>query len=434
MKRFLALFSSFLMLICLVSCVAEPSETKTETLENIKKTEEKKESKTEEKEELLYPTVENPLTWADLDAIPIAKSTMSIDQVRQICVDYFNLGMTFRYVPNASADYIVTLFDLNRTMNEGTLYGGMPYVNSSTGNLYRVMEFYDSETGILDMTLFKNQMTLFGNDCYRGSCWAWARAINSARFVGLTGMTHANGFLILGSYKYDTSITEFEKGASYGRKNVCLENGEQVMFESYALLQKADGTVNSGHVRMATENAVVVRNADNTINGEESYVIVSDQICFNDKNPEKYERVQSDGTKYLNAGGCNWKVTFAEMYKDGYLPFTFAEFLGTDPVEDGQAVVDYTANTITPAALQTVVLSTNYIMSDIRFIVRDAEGKELLNFAKRITKIQTFSDHLSTSASFFDKYAQSGTCTIEVKVQIGNGENLTAYAGTLVKG
>lgn len=435
MKHILAFILALLMILSLVSCSNEANTTGSATNEETKKTTDKKNEKIdkkEEKEEIVYMKVEDPLTWDDINAIPIAKEGMTSDELRQICIDYFNLAMSFRYIPDKSFGYQVTLFKWDRTVEEGKIYGGLPYVTHGTGTLYRLMDFYDPETGILKASTFSNDMKLFGNTCSRGASLAWTRVVNSVTQIQWTwGMTQANGYIKVGPYQYDLTLTEIGKNeGDYSTHDVCNENGEQIMFQSYAAVHKADGLTYDGHARMITQEPYVVENEDGTINGEESYLVCSDQICYN--TTDKYKRTQSDGSVYYIAGGQNIKYSFNELFKDGYLPFTFAEFLGTDPVEDGKVLLDYTGNTITPRQVCTSTVTSNYIMCDVYFIVTDANGTEKLNFAKRILDLTTMKLLLEFSPSYFEPYAD-GKHTLEIKVQLGNGERLTAYNGILVK-
>ena len=45
-------------------------------------------------------------------------------------------------------------------------------------------------------------------------------------------------------------------------KDVVAENGEQTMYESYAMMKPADGVVAPGHVRMNSAHPAVVRKED----------------------------------------------------------------------------------------------------------------------------------------------------------------------------
>ena len=41
----------------------------------------------------------SPLSWADIDAIPVASADMTEEQLRQIVLDFFRLQLTFQWTP-----------------------------------------------------------------------------------------------------------------------------------------------------------------------------------------------------------------------------------------------------------------------------------------------------------------------------------------------
>ena len=93
-------------------------------------------------------------------------------------------------------------------------------------------------------------------------------------------------------------------------RKLAAENGEQVMFESYALIQPADGLNNQGHIRLASSTATVVRNEDGTINGEKSWMLYCDQGCYTSGYGRKHAQKTPDGDHYFVQGGIDVKVTF----------------------------------------------------------------------------------------------------------------------------
>lgn len=134
----------------------------------------------------------------------------------------------------------------------GTVYGGISYAIGGLGNLYRWMEIYDEETGA--MTVPENPPRefhkIFCNQCSFGAFSAWSRVSNSLHYRLTNDMIEQKGCIPIGEYTYSESITDF---ADYTTTKICEENGEQVMFRSYAELLEADGIVNfttGGHVRM----------------------------------------------------------------------------------------------------------------------------------------------------------------------------------------
>jgi hypothetical protein len=356
---------------------------------------------------------------------------MSIDQLRQICVDYVCLSVTFQWVPNADVRYLVERQGASATFFEGQLYGGIPYVNTASGNMYRWLEFYNTETGIMDMTPFRSGNLLWGTACSGTACWGWQRVINSAKCGWTADMTVKNGFVRVGNYTYDDSINRFGDGTANDCSDIAQANGAQVMYESYALAKKADCLVNNGHVRMIKEDPVIVRNEDGTINPKESYIIQCEQGLYTTS--ETHDRYTSDGNKYKIQGNDNYKATFATLYKDGYLPHTFKEFLGTDPVEPGIATIEHTAPTASNTDLQKCTLKANYALSHVITTIRDKDGNQLIRYIKytgnHFTKQMTLLECLPGTA--VQQHQAAGTNTIEMQCQLSNGEMITFDSGTL---
>ena len=64
--------------------------------------------------------VKDPLTWEDIEAIPVAKASMTSDELRQICADFFRLMQTFRWTPSQDFNYnINSTRPVNGVIKEG---------------------------------------------------------------------------------------------------------------------------------------------------------------------------------------------------------------------------------------------------------------------------------------------------------------------------
>ena len=113
------------------------------------------------------------LTQESLDAIGIADSSMSSDDLRKIVLDYFKLQQSFTYTPTEEVpiwpaaagstalnqkyfetyvdpDYVFDQYT-GKAFHTDTIYAGMPYVNDGYGTLYRWIKFYNEETGEMDL-------------------------------------------------------------------------------------------------------------------------------------------------------------------------------------------------------------------------------------------------------------------------------------------
>ena len=312
---------------------------------------------------------------AQLEAIPIADATMSEDQLRQICLDYIRLETEFPFQFAEDFDYVVESQKRPRKLLGGKIYGGIPYVTRGAGNLYRIAEVYDPDTGKLDRNsdIFEN-IRYFGNACSGSASMAWARVVTSA-YLGYTMfMTEVNGFLPVGPYRYSKeNVTQFIRTeGGYHCKTICQENGEQTMFESYAMMKPADGLVCNGHVRMNSAVPTVVRNADGTIDPDASFTFVREQVCY--VAHPNHLRIAPDGSHYTAQGRVEYHNTFRQLLTEGYIPFTFAEF------KDPSRVEPVRIRLAVEPELKERVLSANYAISDVfaeldgkRYVYRNME-------------------------------------------------------------
>ena len=376
---------------------------------------------------------ELPLTRARLDAIPIATPDMTTDQLRKICVDYVKLSVSFQWYTDR---YISFAKKPERTLYKGKLYGGIPYVNTASGSVYRILEYYDEKTGFLDTEFFSQNPLLFGTACSGTASCGWHRVVNSAEISWTHSMNVAHGFIPVGPYKYDHSLQQiWTKNAegkriyAYNTKTVCKDNGEQVMYESYALTLPADCYSSNGHVRMCAENPVVVRNEDGTIDGEKSYVVLVEQGLFT--KGDHHKRKTAGGIDYL-IRGCDGKAfNFLELFDAGYLVHTFAELIGTKKVDLAEVGIGYDEGKISADQLYRLLIKANYPISDVFSVVKDEKGevvkKHVYRHCPHYIKVLSLKNCLPEElGSFCD-----GKHSIEISAQLYNGQKLVAYSGIL---
>lgn len=374
--------------------------------------------------------VADPVTWADINAIPIADPSMSLTQLRKICTDFMRLQLSFAWTPSQDLSYSVagkTVY-----LNAGAVYGGLPYVSSTFGNLYKVMEYYDEKTGVMDVSAADGDiLKIIGNQCSASAYWAWSRVSNAISFGGTQNMLEKNGCLRLGNYTYSSSINNFHS-ESIRTANICKENGEQTMYEAYALLLPADGlsmyTGSAGHVRMVSSEAHVVRNSDGTINPDRSSITFLDQVS------SWTVDAQSNGKVIRIQGGVDVTVSFRSLYNAGYLPFRLPEFAGTDEVEKASVSSSLSGSSVAVSVLSGATVSANYPLSDITLTVKDSSGKAVYRYTNPINDLNirqsTISGAVKTNA--LSGY-RDGTYTVEISCRVGTGEKLIAYSGTLTK-
>jgi len=398
---------------------------------------------TETVAEETFVSVPEPLTWDRINALPIASSDMSSDELRQLCVDYMRLQLSFQWTPNDEFSYIIATYNKPIGFHVGKVYAGLPYNGPNggpSGNIYTLMEYYDSESGVLDVKTLGTQRLsqIISNHCSTSTFWAWARVVNTMRHYNnasaKTGFENSKmnkyyGFLPVGPYDYEIQQNWRSGG---GTLEVCLSNGKQVMYESYANVLPGDGCITlfkrenareSNHVAMFSSKPVIVYNEDGTINGDKSYVLVYEQTST----PESYFTEAGD---YITlVGNLDNKYTFYSMFQAGYVPFTFAEFQGTDPVEDGQVTLKYSNhNAFSFEKIASSTLSANYPISNIYITVTDKDGNSVYRGAETPYAVNTSTlpmNMIFDSSKEFEPYFISGN-RITIDVRLSTGEVLNA--------
>ena len=393
-------------------------------------------------------TLKNQVSWEGLNQFKITKEIAllyqtdpqaAIAEARQITVDFFNYAKTATWIPAEDWNFTHHSDGTSPDMMEGgQVYGGLPYVGLGAGPIYRLMDFIDPTTGVVDITRAGGEnhelQKMFGNQCAQGAYQGWCRFINSAKYQGTPAMTLKNKFIPLGDYTYNTDINKWSSG--YNTKDVVAENTEQTIYESYALMQPGDGVVNyttAGHVMMIVSDPVIVRRPDGTIDGKQSYVYRTDQhVQF-----EEYTHPDG-GDQCMAARFVNVKSTFFGLWNSGYIPFTFQEWTGEDPIEIPEYKFHHEGDSIKLEEIYGKKITSNYHIYDIYATVYDAAGNEVL-------KIGTHSDYASEyELAFMREGTQAviwgnihslrvgGKYTVTISMQSGTGERPVLWEGKLI--
>ena len=372
-----------------------------------------------------------------LAAIPIATPDMTPDQLRQICVSYIKLSVSFQWI----ADRYMSFVDKHeKTFYKGKLNGGIPYINTASGNLYRILEYYNDETGELDCSFFSENPSLFGTACSGTASTAWQRVINSVESSWTHSMNMAHGFIPVGPYVYDYSQKQiWEKRPNekkrfyfYNAKNVCKANGEQVMYESYALTKPADCYSSNGHVRLSIEVPSVFRKEDGTIDGEKSFVLLAEQGLYT--KGDYHRRKTKDGTDYLIRGNDGYPYTFKELFDAGYLVHTFKEFLGLKKFEKSEIRLTPREGSEDNTVLSDLV-TCNYPISDLFMKVKNEKGEVVHESIYRVHPhyVRTVSLAKALPTDEIRALEEQSPLTLEIEAQISTGEKKAVYCGPVKK-
>lgn len=414
-------------------------------------------------------TLKNQVSWEGINSVPIKKADMPVDEARKICADFFKYAKTATWIPSenygiwSDATIHTDGSEPARHMDGGVVYGGLPYISWGTGSIYRLMDYIDETTGVVDMKNAGNEPLVFGNQCANGAYVGFSRVINSADYGVTADMVHSRGFLRIGPYKYADYLTGYSEGYNTTAIIKEPENGAQVLFQSYALLKVADGLVNwttAGHVMMVVKEPVVVYKEGSTteIDGAASYLYITDQhVQFN-----PYQHPNGGDLAQI-ANYVDRKFTFQQLLESSYLPFTFAEWTGADKIEQtecsmtvgntvyAKGVVEENAErtfknnasdvptSISTEQLFKLKVTSNYFIMDLYAEVYNADGVQVYKLANRplhagVTEFQ-FAKAGNTKEEWgsLDKLdLENYNYTIKIYAQLGTGERPVLWEGQLV--
>ena len=405
-------------------------------------------------------TLKNQVSWEGINSFKSTKDiaelyktdkATAIAEARQIAIDFFTYAKTATWIPADNWSFAHhDNGDNTDEMTGGVVYGGLPYVGLASSAIYRIMDYIDPATGVVDITSAGGKLSadgktatlqkVFGNQCANGAYQGWCRFINSANYGGTPTMTLLNNFIPVGDYTYPEITRKWSE--AYNTVAVCQDNGDQVMWASYAKLIPGDGVINfttAGHVMMVVSEPVVVYKDDGvTIDGNQSYLYITDQhVQFN-----TYQHPDG-GDKAQIANYVNRKFTFAALSADsaGYIPFTYKEWLGEDPIEAPEYSCSQSGETITVDQLFKTKVTSNYHIYDIYASIYNANGVE-------VAKIATHNDGANVMEMKFAKVGLTSVIwgdldkldpanyeyTVKIYMQSGTGDRPTLWEGKLAAG
>ena len=385
--------------------------------------------------------VADPHTWYQkFKSLPIANADMTTAELRQLVVDYFRLQLSFTWTPNKDLNFIIVNKNRPVSLPAGIAYSGLCYaagqgVLHGQGNIYKILNYYDTQTGVLDVeAMGDHYLEIIGSNCSYGPGWAWNRVSNSIKLYTMAHYTPSNGALLVGPYTYDESqIAIHEKNST---PKIIQQNGAEVMYQSYAAMLPGDGLYSSSayHVQMCSIAPVVVKNPDGTINPDKSYLHLCEQET--DGTSGWLDPImQSNGVPMRTLGTLDVKVTFKQMLDKGYIPFTIPELVGKETVEPGKAWIGSSSTAfengmdISLSDISKRILRGNYVISNVHLEVKDASGKIVFSDDPYVyTRNRSYNVEMSKvlDVGKLSQYA-NGTNTIHIYAQLTNGELIEAF-------
>lgn len=328
------------------------------------------------KPEEVDPNMPKKLRASQVTQFPLATDDMTKEQLRQLCIDFMELQVTAQWKTNTNVEFQMTNYSKGalKYLTTDEIYGGIFYHSKGFGNPYRWLEYYDEETGTMDMETaiaenggmgegaattdeeynnngdveyrkYRSLMTL-GNQCSASTCWSWGRVINSVSFGDTCDMNVYNGYIPVGCYTYSyqhegktydaTTIEEFgvkseTNPLKYDTDDVIKDwnaaNGSDAMFKCYAQLKPGDCLVSGGHTLMVRQVNLYI-----TRDGEVDYA--ASTVSVLEQTEAWAHKGNINGVSFKQQGRDNYGYTFEQLQKEKYIPFTFLELLDPEDPQD----------------------------------------------------------------------------------------------------
>ena len=370
LKKCFSLLLALLLLSAMAGCAAGEETLSTTTEPSTEPTQETTQATTEATE----PDFSSDTTHKYLtdDPILIARREAAEAHMRASCNFIWRNEEDLLYTVSSGITPDQATGSSRLELKAGRLYRGMPY--SFAGTSMSVFREYLSEPdakGIQSLSGMDWQImsggsketALVGTDCYGAIVKAWGQVNASIIPKPVRTMVPANGYLRVGNY----TSGEDENPKT---EKVCEANGEQTMYEAYALLQAADMIIYTDHAMMVAE-VRVVRDATGAIDPFSSTVTVLEQTRVHFRE-EKKQFDEALGEDVYAISGIDRVFKFRSLYNTGYMPVTCKELIDPTPIADPEITDSLTEHTIDTVCTGT--LSCNWYMDNVFITITDQSG------------------------------------------------------------
>lgn len=329
---------------------------------------------------------------AEEEAILEARRQTVMDYMRESVSTLWRSDKTLTYgLGNTARDNGASF-----TIVEGRLYKGLPYVYGN-GSQDSFLEYAASqdENGIytisgLNATAlnYESYGGRVGNDCSGAVTNAWSQISPSLTATVSSACAPYFGVVPVGNYNFNSPINP-STHRILDTAHVTESNGEQVMYEAYAMLEPGDAayhqeypSTRGNHIRMVVK-VDVVRNADGTINGTSSTITMLEQTRTQ-INANKTEKHPVTGETIYVIGGVDRTYKFSTLFSEHYIPVTVAELRDPTPLEETWVADTLEEDTI--ENLFTGSVTSNRYIDAVKITIFDESGntlQEVIGYSRR---------------------------------------------------
>lgn len=249
---------------------------------------------------------------------------------RQIVLDYMMKMSQVKWTPDVDMNVCMKkAYDFNASLQykQGETYYGMPYSDTKCC-LDAFEQFVKDGVFSFESHYFDD---IIGNHCSSSMAQAFQQLISNG---GVGGTKPQKWYPGIFKFPNDIKIPYDEFGDRYDSYDIWDHNPKTKIFEAYGMMKPGDviyfsKKTGSGHVRMVSQDSIVVYDEFGMIDGEKSEVIVIEQTNAWDKT------VDIHTTWYVNR-----HYTFNNLYEKHFMPITLEIYSNGEKAKDAYIMLD----------------------------------------------------------------------------------------------
>ncbi len=341
---------------------------------------------------------------------------------RDIVLGYMMKMSQVKWTPDVDMDVCMKkTYDFNASLkyNKGTTYYGMPYSDTKCG-LDAFEQFLKDGVFSFHSHYFDD---IIGNHCSSSMARAFQQIIPNGGVGATKPCKWYPGIFV---FPNDIKIPFDKYGDNYDAYDIWDNNPKTKIFEAYGMMKPGDviyfnKKTGSGHVRMVSQESIIVYDQFGAIDGEKSEVIVIEQTNAWDKT------VDISTTWFVNR-----HYTFNMLYEKHFMPITLAAYTNGYIAPDAHIIYNgnNTADTIKNGVSGTIV--STFPIDYAYATIKDKDGNVVM-FSLKYNYVNKYDLDLSEMNEDLDiKSLEKGTYTYNYRVAIARGGvNLETFEFTV---
>jgi len=335
------------------------------------------------------------------------------DNYRQVVMDYMMKMADYEWTPKETFSIKwknAGDFGVDLTYEKGKIYHGMTYSNTK-GTLDEFEQFIEDGAFVHNSEYYEE---IVGNHCSSSMDMAYQQILDFPYYGGICPSPIRGTML-----KYTGDIQMPPK--SYGKFDVSdlwIINSKKTVMEAYAQLDMGDvlyffSKVRTGHLRMVSKPAEVVRFENGEIDPDNSYIYTVEQTNTFDTQDTARGR---NTTWFINR-----KRTFTTLYERFFAPITFTIYTSGEKSKDSFMFYTGVNNAETIKNGINGNITSSFPLTYVRITVRN-EDKKIVAHSFRYDLQNHYTMDLAEMGKKLDLSSlEKGTYTLTIRAGTARG-------------